>query len=965
MSYLDWNNAIGRHYFHAGQAGRNVTFYIDRRRIEEIGRAAELGGWKEFLEALQHEIHTQPGRIYLDVPPHPLLDFKHVLYLWKLKKGHIDDYPFNDLEFPPILAAIAFLILAWTESDDPDDLSYYDRLYVFCAQSFPDTKLIDRHLLTISAKTLIESFEDVRQWLEEAHAQEWGRLALGQRSQHRFVGALRYHTLLDPEERTLLPALWTEMGVAPHAEIEAELLVENALLCTWFDNYFPKLYKAVLQDPQGQRGLVAELMRAEYQQWDGTEMAYPGLQKGRPTAPRIWIGMDDGRPTRVLVESKMHWGRLHDPLGNVYTIQHEGKSVLGLLVWAESGERVQPDAAWLYGGITLEGEGVRITRAARQHFWAWPALNLSWEGGGYVESNRFLHDSAFQVMASDLAISVLANWRSDASSHKGGHWVWKTEGEGLYKGTFPAYDPFSPVSSRRVSIPEPRLKLLGKWLINEGLYRAEFPPTIQVINTSAEIVQVVVEAADARQPPADYFRIDARQFGIAADPWGPVGTYTVRVSLSDGQQLSQQLNFRLSRPLSAKEELPPKAYDDSGELVPTTVDGTAPVFLHHQLWRKQPEAPGIPRFMLPDESNVVPELRGVDLGQLLVAAAGDEARIQVDRFVPLVQEVEARRGSPPLTRSEVQDVRRAMESLGFFHYDHSLRWLHVAPLRICRLPDDRQSIRALLIGALPAAVLEFLYGWSKQADRGISFRWIWQAKPLVPPILELSTFDFRRLQAMAAAIIERFPLSMLPPTDSALSETILAWLAPYRRYEVQDFAKLEQIHSFPAARARWDPYHCGWKPAEGLATFPALTRSIDEHSGAYCCHWWPDEDVGVEVIHAPAIHQLHHAHGLPHIAIHAHRTDELLLVGAQRELHLVERALVLATGRLPERMRAQDIDSWAGTFHPDAPIRCFSGIRAPLRAHLQRIYQHSLDCHSSHPIPHVQFNLSHGKSDQL
>jgi hypothetical protein len=962
MSYLDWNNAIGRHFFHPGQAGRNVTFYIDRRRIEEIGRAARLGGWKEFMGALQHGIHAMEGRIYIG-PPHPLLHFKHLL---QLKKVCADDYAFRAYEFPPLLGAIAFLILAWTESEDPNEQSYYDRLDVFCSKSFPGIEAIDRHTLTSITKDLIDIFPKVKKWLATKPNDEWGKLDLGRRGQHRFVGAIRYHTLLDPEERALLPALWTEMGITPKAEIEAELLVENALLCTLFDNHFPKLYKAVLQDPQGQRGLVAEIMRTEYQQWDGTEMTYPGLQKGRPTAPKIWIGLNNGQPTRVLVESKMRWGRLHDPAGNIYYIQHEGKSALGLLIMAESGKMVVPDADWLYGDITLEGEGVRITRAARQHFWAWPALHLNWEGGGHVESNRFLMDSAFLLMISGTALTVLENWRSDAGSHKGGHWVWKEEGKGLYKGVFPAYDPFLPVSNRRVGAPEPRLKVIGGSLINEGLYRAEFPPTIQLLHTSVEIVEVSIKAVDIGQPHADFLPIDAQQFGIMAPTWGPVGAYTVCVSLANGQQLSQQLNFRRSRPLSAKEEFPPLAFDAHGELVHNNSSRTTSGFLHNKLWRGRPEMPGIERLFLPAQNGVVPKLLGIDLGQLLVAAAGDDARILVSRFVQLARDVEMQWGSTPLPITEVHDVRRAMESLGFFHYDYKTKWLHVAPLRICRLPDDRHSIRALLLGPLPAAVLEFLYGWSRQADRGISFSWIWQAnKPLVPPILELSTFDFRCLQQMAAAVNERFPLSMLPPTTSSLSETLLGWLQPYPHYEVQAYPKLQRMHSFPEECTRWDPYHCGWKPADGPAIFPVLTHYTAEYNKEYRNYWWPDDEAGVPVMHVPAIHQLHHAHGLPHIAINAQRTEELLLVGAHRQMPLLERALVLATGRLPVRMKAQDILSWAGTFHPDAPVRRFSGIRPPLRAHLLRIYQHSLDCHSSHPIPHVQFNPSHGKSDQL
>lgn len=964
MTYLDWNDAIARYYFHSEQAGRLVTFYIDRRRIEEIGQGAGLGGWEDYLNALRNEIHTLPGRHYLG-PRNPMLDFQRVLERWEAQTGQIEGRSVRELDFPPTLAIIAFLVLAWTEPVAAAERSYYGRLQALVRHYLPAAEPLDEYVLTCVAQALIGSFQLIKEWLENTHGKAYGQLMLGKKGPHRYVGAIRYHTLLDPEERALLPALWTEMGIEAHANIDPRLLVENALVCTWFDNYFPKLYAAIQQNEHGQGELVGELMWAEYHAWDGKEMDYPGLPKGRRVQPRIWIVLENHQPSRVMVESRMNWGRLEDPEGNAYHVKREGNIALGVLVHEADGSPVLPDAHWLFEALALIGEGVQIQRAARHHFWAWPALNLGWPGGGYIESSQFLGDSVFKVVVQPPVKFVLDNWRLEPATHKGGNWIGQSEECAVYRGSYPAYNPFNPTSSRRISTPEPRLKLVGGSLINKDLYHAELPPTIKVVNTAAAITDAYLEPLAPEQPGVTSYHIDAQQVGFHAVPFGPVGKYQLVVALEGGQTLHTALDFRLSRPISARHELPRVAYDATGKLVDTAERASKPVFLHHHVHRGEALPDGVARYYLAGASNVVPELPDLGLGHMLVAAGVENGRVPVTRYKELVRELEARLDYPEMSPQEVQDLRRAMESLGFLHYDYAGRWLLLAPMRICRLPDDRHRIRALLLGMVPAAVTQFLYEWSRQADRGISFRWIWQEKPLVPPILELVTMDFACLQRMAADLNARFPLSMLPPVATSLSETLLHWLQPYPRIRLEAYTKLQQMHSFPDGRLRWDAFQGGWKLPEGPAEFPVLTRSNDKYHHGYECEWWPDPGLGVPITHIHAIPLLHQAHGRPHIAVDAQRTDTLLLVGAHRQMHLLERALVLASGQLPTRMRARDIPTWADQLHPDAPVRRFQGIRAPLRAQLCRIFQHSLDLTSAQPIPHVHLNHNHGKSDQL
>jgi hypothetical protein len=119
---------------------------------------------------------------------------------------------------------------------------------------------------------------------------------------------------------------------------------------------------------------------------------------------------------------------------------------------------------------------------------------------------------------------------------------------------------------------------------------------------------------------------------------------------------------------------------------------------------------------------------------------------------------------------------------------------------------------------------------------------------------------------------------------------------------------------------------------------------------------WESATRGFLVGHHTAIPFLHHHAGVPYIGQNADRTDEILLAGKHRQSDLLERALVLATGRLPQRVPARLVGEWEGLFAPDAIFRKFTGIRPAMRNQLTRIFWHVLHLDPAHPFPKVHIH---------
>lgn len=956
MAYSSWNDALGRHFFHRGHAGCAVSLYIDRRRIDQIGAAEGLGTWEDFLAVVNQGPSADPDAVERRLGKvHPLQYIDQLRAQWLDSECGTESRP-QAGEFPPLFIGLSLLVLAWTEYPDHEAQSYYERLTGFFGQHFPDRPLPSRHFLAQAAQRLVAALPALQQWLQETYDDRIGHLHLGNFSHYRWVGAIRFHALIDPWQRALLPALWTEMCIPAGHPISPAQLLDLARQCTLLDDHFPTLYRAISGKEAGQRAVVADLLYHEYVQWDGFPMAYPRARQAQRLRPRLRIRLQARGFAQVCVEAPgpLPLGILRDAQGGSYRVHYPPQASIGILVHADSGLSLVPDFTWLFGALRLEDEaGTVLVRPSRSHFWAWPAEQLGHLGGGFLEGAELGLATAFMLATTGDDTQQAMAWTMRAGAVRALRWLHQGEDYHLFQAAYPSDSPFVERNDQR---SKPLLRWIGGARINAGLYGTELPPALRATFFQDQAAQAEVVALLPSQPE---LRVtDAHQAGevwegrLEAPPWGPLGDYTLHLHTEEGQILTRELSFVPVRPLRHVEELPTKACQRDGSWHSFDSEDPSRRFLHNGFWGGKPPAWDIPiRLNGATSSGQVPLLAEQNLAHLLAAAANERQQVSATRFIELAKELCRRWCLPVPSGRLLAELRRNMASLGFFHWDYEAAKLWLSPLRICLLPEDGTSYRALLLGILPVSVYEFLTEWSRQHASRIQFEWRWQADPLVPPILSLCCGEFKHLQAFATALQTRFPRAMVEPSPRALAGELLEWLpalAPIRGQQVpphQRWTSRIDVGKF------WSSYHCTWVDTPPEETYPMLTRVPDRFSRTYHWQWWESDRLGWDVMHTDAIPMLQRCHNRPVLAYNAENPEQVLLIGAHRQADLLERALVLASGHLPCRVYAGEVVDWRDTFAPEAPLRMFQGITAPLRASLRRIFSHALA--NPADIPHI------------
>jgi hypothetical protein len=940
-SHLAWNHALGEYFFHPKNEGKFVTLYLDRRRIEEIGQQNGLGGWDAFFAAAATKVPTT----YLmprSGASHPLLITDHLHRLWRMRKGVIHDTPVEQLPFPPILVGIALLVLAWTENDLPFERSYYGRLHHFLQRQFTGIKASDDQLHTSVARSLADALPSLKTWLSLRHGRQRGELLLGKRSSHRWVGTLQFHALLDHEERNLLPSIWIEIGLQAHRKIEALRLLDLVEQCPQLDQHLPLLRKALKNPQPAQRRLVASLLHAEFEAWDGATVSPSPASKLRKS-PRLRIRFDDNQPSQICIE----WPDAIDRLecrGKTYRVQKLHPLGMGMLTDSVTGELIVPDAEWLFGDLVLHNGQIQIKRPARQHFWLWPASSLGYPSSGFLESTRFLEDSAFRLIAQENAVAVVEDWIRTPHACQVPKSLQLLPGIKMVKGSYPKWNPFQPP---KTIPPKPTLRISAKNRISDATYRAEFPLQVEVCG-NAQGVQFMSEGLLQDQIP---LQVDAAENGdylLTHPSHGFNSSYNLYLRSESGEILDNEvIHFKWTEPLQLQIPAIRQGFNAKGEWEEISPTGEGRLFLHNRFCGAVPASPEIlGQPLLACKPVGILDRPFPDLGGLLVAGARRDGSLSIDTFKQLAKAVATTQGQAEPSDAELHELRRIMSTLGFFHYDYITRQLQLSPLSFCFLPEDHPCIRALLLGPLPHSVMTFLQNWSHTENEGIEFRWRYLAA-FAPPMLELHCTQIAHLRLLKDALELHFPNAISPLIPQSLSETLLVWLDRIPDFDPSQSGARPDWTSFPDHDERWDVKTCAFVKTEEEPAFPALTRNTQGYARSWECRWWEDERRGYDVSHQIGIPKLHQRLGLPFVAENVARTDEILIAGRFRQSDLLERALVMATGQLPQRITADKIPEWAGTFEPTASFRLFCGIRPQMRVQLHRIFQEVLNL--SHP----------------
>jgi hypothetical protein len=946
--YLGWNDALGAYFFHAGNAGKRVTLYLDRRRIEGIGSRHGLGGWEAFLAAAGTRVSSIPGLPFFG-SLHPLTIAQHLCEIWSRRVGTVEGKDVDDLVFPPVFVGFALLVLAWTENEEQHHRSYYQRLARFIQSNFPETGDPERRLEELAFKSMMPALPVLAVWAKDAFESSCGELLLGKISQHQFVGAIRFHSLLDQDERDRLPSLWSKLHLTPGLPVPKDRLMELLMRLPHIEREVPILARLILRNPSGVKAHIQDLLTAEFEGWNGRSIAV--IPKAKPvTTPILFIRLDDGKPQRVCIEWKDALGELTG-MGARFYLETAPRSTSGILKNAETGHFVVPDATWLFEEINLEAGPIKIHRPKRNHFWAWPARLLGRGGSGFSESPQFMTDAKFSLVLTGLAVHTAEQWLGsfDAASSVSRQSL--EQGALVIHGDSPRYNPFK---KRAATQERPRIKLCQACPTIGETYRPELPVQVEVLAWQ----EGYVVQCECVEDPLIALKLQITGDGfyeLVVPSW--LEDKALIISLEDlhAQILDQvELRFQARSPLHQPNLPILEGLDRYGEWAQPSSYRPDRLFLNNHFWGGDAAGPSIQdRLLVPITPTPYAPHQSTALDEIMLAMSQPDGMLPYALFKKCARNVAGQHRLPEPKDTEIAELRREMVSLGFFHYRYENSNLHLAPLTFALLPDNFCHVRALLLGPLAASLNTFLQVWSNTADNKIRFVWLYQHNPLIPPILMLEAAALFDISRLADAIRVHFPGSVAPIERQSLPEAIMRWLSPIPRMRDLAFGDKADWTSFAPHQERWDPYRCEFVTPMQAPRFPLLTRSRGTY-GKWTYYWWSDETHGYEVSHNSAIPYQHQLHKLPFIVQNHLKTDEILFPGRHRLPDLLERALVLATGQLPDRIEASQIPAFSKIFHPKAVFRRFRGIKPQMRQQLKRIYHNYISSELPQPFTPIE-----------
>ena len=61
--FIGWNRALFSYFFIDNSDDEEVSLYIDREKIEEVGVSNRLGGYNEFMSIIKISFHRKKDRI--------------------------------------------------------------------------------------------------------------------------------------------------------------------------------------------------------------------------------------------------------------------------------------------------------------------------------------------------------------------------------------------------------------------------------------------------------------------------------------------------------------------------------------------------------------------------------------------------------------------------------------------------------------------------------------------------------------------------------------------------------------------------------------------------------------------------------------------------------------------------------------------------------------------------------------
>lgn len=392
MTFLEWNNAIARHFFREENAGRTVYLYATQRIIEELGTATG--------ETLDDFIAAMKAG-----PP------------WATRNGlcqkaiqSMEGWRARDLQWPPYIGYLALFVLAAGLEGDFAPHSYYPRLRTLLGEP----PVIGQYS---SFQRMYELWSDLEQWASREKQGTLGILRLDIAGSWMHVGLPVAQTILTEAERQQLhQRVFAEGGLdsgdpLPDAEL-ARIIRENGI------GLRPRTLAALAPDKVQSEYTTVLLDRIleELESWTATDtLERPAPAASGPLRGRLLLGLQiDGTARLATVRFYVRLRQVeadsvavtHDRVEYTCRLLPDGHSTALLDNRGRHLDAAQFD--WLRP-ITLEAHGDLLLRASASQVRIFTDGSLAGVSG-YIETHLLDPARPFAVAVTGQAVEHVRAW---------------------------------------------------------------------------------------------------------------------------------------------------------------------------------------------------------------------------------------------------------------------------------------------------------------------------------------------------------------------------------------------------------------------------------------------------------------------------------------------------------------------------------------------------------------------------
>jgi hypothetical protein len=266
MNYLEWNNAIIKHYFNSENEEKEVMLYFSEAIIEEIGlnnfQIPDEGYVENFYKALRYGVNGIPNENYID----------RIIKLQEKYLSGCRNVAGVEFNYPPYLTYILTFMLPFTSENEIEKCNI-NNFHQPAKEFFEKKNLTNNYSKLIENKIkLIESYwGKINNWLVEENNFSIGYLEeINPSGNRKYVGKYEYHVLFGRKQEERLTTVFDKNEVLPgellNEETVRKLLVQNHSFLRLSTNTKDKIQNT--NDYIG--GKIVKRALTFYNNWDGT-----------------------------------------------------------------------------------------------------------------------------------------------------------------------------------------------------------------------------------------------------------------------------------------------------------------------------------------------------------------------------------------------------------------------------------------------------------------------------------------------------------------------------------------------------------------------------------------------------------------------------------------------------------------------------------------------------------------------